>query len=182
MAQDTDTQELLDALEDVVQRRTSWYMPLECDWAIVTTRNAVDAAGYYRFFPKEILNTVPLDSSCKDKAAVARRWYRDFVSEEDSDVVSIYEFYKTWPTMKDTFFQVLLNREFTATCVERKDLKSNLRLQREVKGLNHMLFTSTEMVERFINKNCPLLCTCIERWKLLTELKEHSREVRVARK
>lgn len=182
MAQDINTQELLDALEDIVQRRTGWYIPFKCDWDIVTTRNAVDAAGYYIFFPREILDIVPLDSSCKDKAAVARRWYRNFVSEKDDDVVSIYEFYKTWPTMKDNLFRVLLNREFEATCVERKDPKSSPQLQTEVKGLNHMLFTSAEMAERFINKNCPLLCACIERWKLLTELKEHSREVRVARK
>ena len=182
MAQNVNTQELLDTLEGVIQRRSSWYTPFKCGWDMVTYKNAVDTAGYYVFFPREIINTVPLDDSCKDKAAIARRWYRNFISEEDDDVVSIYEIYKTWPALKDDIFQVLCNKEFAATCVKRKDFKDNPQLQIEVRRLNHMLFTSNDMVERFIKKNCPLLCTCVERWKLLTELKEHSREVRVAKK
>ena len=76
----------------------------------------------------------------------------------------------------------MLNAEFTATCVEGKDSKDDPQLQTEVNGLYHMLFTSVDMAERFIKKNCPLLSSCIERWKLLTELKEHSREVRVTKK
>lgn len=182
MTQEVDTQELLNTLEEVVQRRTNWYTPFKCDWDIATYKNAVDTAGYYIFFPREITDIVPLDDSCKDKAAIARRWYRNFISEKDDDVVSIYEIYKTWPALKDDIFQVLYNKEFTATCIERKDLKDNLRLQIEVKGLNHMLFTSNDMVERFIKKNCPLLYTCVKRWNFLTELKECSREVRVTRK
>ena len=182
MVQDVDTQELLDTLEGVIQRRTSWYTSFKCDWDMATYKNAVDTAGYYVFFPREIIDIVPLDDSCRDKAAIARRWYRSFISEEDDDVVSIYEIYKTCPALKDDIFQVLCNKEFAATCVKRKDFKDNPQLQIEVRRLNHMLFTSNDMVERFIKKNCPLLCTCVERWKLLTELKEHSREVRVTRK
>ena len=145
MVQNVDTQELLDTLEGVIQQRTSWYTPFKCDWDIATYKNAVDTAGYYIFFPREITDTVPLDDSCKDKAAIARRCYKNFVSEKDDDVVSIYEIYKTWPTLKDDIFQVLCNREFTATCVERKDFKDNPQLQIEVNGLNHMLFTSNDI-------------------------------------
>ena len=182
MTQDIDTQELSDTLEEIIQRRTSWYTPIKCDWDMPTFKDAVDTTGYYAFFPREITDTIPLDDSYRDEVAIARGWYRYFISEKDDDVINIYEVCKTWPTLKDDIFQVLYNKEFMATCVERKDSKDNPRLQREVNGLYHMLFTSADMVERFVKKNCPLLNSCIERWKLLTELKEHSREVRVTKK
>lgn len=181
MTQDIDTRELLDTLEEVIQRRDSWYTPLRSDWDMATYKDAVDTTGYYAFFPREIAYTIPLDDSYKDRVAIARRWYRNFISEKDDEVVNIYEVYKTWPTLKDDVFQVLYNKEFMATCVEGEDSKDNPRLQREVNGLYHMLFTSADMVERFVKKNCPLLSSCIERWRLLSELKEHSREIRVAR-
>ena len=182
MTQDIDTQELSDTLEELIQRRDSWYTPLRCDWDMTTFKDAVDTTGYYAFFPREITDTIPLDDSYKDRVAIARRWYRNFISEKDDDVVNIYEVYKTWPTLKDDIFQIVLNAEFAATCVERKDSSDNPQLQTEINGLYHMLFTSVDMAERFIKKNCPFLSSCIERWKLLTELREHSREVRVARK
>ena len=182
MTQDVDTQELSDTLEKIIQRRNSWYTPVKCSWDMATFRDAVDTIGYYAFFPREIADIVPLDDTYKDRVAIARRWYRNSISEKDDDVVNIYEVYKTWPTLKDDVFQVVLNAEFTATCVEIEDFKDNPQLQTEVNGLYHMLFTSADMAERFIKKNCPLLSSCIDRWKLLTELKEHSREVRVTKK
>ena len=181
MTQDTDTQELSDTLEEIIQRRDSWYTPLRCDWDMATFKDAVDTTGYYAFFPREIADTIPLDDSYKDRVAIARRWYRSFISEKDDDVVNIYEVYKTWPTLKDDIFQIILNAEFTATCVERKDSRDNPQLQTEINGLYHMLFTSVDMAERFIKKNCLLLSSCIERWKLLTELREHSREIHAAK-
>ena len=182
MTRDIDTQELSDTLEGVIQRRTSWYTPFKCGWDMATFKDAVDTTGYYAFFPREITDIVPLDDSYKDRVAIARRWYRNFISEKDNDVVNIYEVYKTWPTLKDDIFQVVLNAEFTATCAERKDSGDNPQLQTEVNGLYHMLFTSVDMAERFIKKNCPFLSSCVERWKLLTELREQSREIRVAKK
>ena len=159
MAQDMDTQKLSDNLEEVIQRRTSWYTPFKCSWDITTHRNAFETARYYIYFPREIANIIPLDDSCKDRAAAARRWYRNFISEKDDEVVSVYDFYKAWPT-----------------------LKGSGQLYKEVKKIDHMLFTSDDMVERFIKRTCPLLSAGIERWKLLTELKERSREVCVIRK
>ena len=182
MTQDVNTQEILDALEGAMERRTSWYTPIKCGWDMATYKDAVDTIGYFAFFPKEIADTIPLDDSYKDRVAIARRWYKNFISEKDDDVVNIYEVYKTWPTLKDDIFQVVPNEEFVAICVERKDLKDDPQLQTEINGLYHMLFTSVDMAERFIRKNYPLLSSCIERWKLLIELKEHSREIRVARK
>ena len=181
MTQSVDTQKLLDTLERTIQRRNSWYTPFKCNWDITTHRNEFETARYYIYFPKEIADTIPLDDSYKDRVAIARRWYRNFVSEKDDDVVNIYEVYKTWPTLKDDIFQIVLNAEFAATCVERKDFKDNPQLQTEINGLYHMLFTSVDMAERFIKKNCPLLSSCIERWKLLTELREHSREIHAAK-
>ena len=74
------------------------------------------------------------------------------------------------------------NKSFWIDNFEIEDFKNNPQLQTEVNGLYHMLFTSVDMAERFIKKNCPLLSSCIERWKLLTELREHSQEARVIRK
>ena len=171
MTQDVDTRELSDTLEEIIQRRTSWYTPSKCGWDMATFRDAVDTTGYYAFFPREITDTVPLDDSYKDRVAIARRWYKNFISEKDDDVVNIYEVYKTWLTLKDDIFQIVPNEEFIATCVEIEDFKDNPQLQAEVNGLYHMLFTSVDMAERFIKKKCPFLSSCIDRWKLLVELK-----------
>lgn len=181
MTQYIDTQELSDTLEKIIQRRNSWYTPIKCSWDMATFKDAVDTTGYYAFFPREIADTIPLDDSYKDRVAIARRWYRNFISEKDDDVINLYEVYKTWPTLKDDIFQIVLNKEFAATCVEIEDFKDNPQLKTEVGGLNYMLFTSADMAERFIKKNCPLLSSCVERWRLLTELREQSREVRVAK-
>lgn len=182
MIQDVNTQELLDTLEEVIQRRTSWYIPVKCDWKDVTSEGKAPIFGRYVFFPKEIANTIPLDDSRKDRAAVARKWYRNYVSEEDDDIVSTYEFYKAWPTLKGSIFHIFYNKEFLESCPERWDREGSLRLCVETKKLDYMLFTSADMVERFTNDNCPFLSMCIRRWKLLNELKEHLREIRVARK
>ena len=182
MTQDVDTQELSDNLEKVIQRRAGWYTPLKCTWDITTHRNEVETARYYIYFPREITDIVPLDDSCKYRAAAARRWYRNFISKRDDEVVSVYDFYKAWPALKGSVFRVLLTNEFISTCIERKLTEGSLQLHTEIKKLNYTFFTSADMVEKFIKRACPLLSTCIERWKLLNELKEHLREVRIARK
>ena len=182
MTQDIATQELSDNLEKVIQRRTSWYTPFKCTWDITTHRNPSETARYYIYFPREIADIVPLDDSCKDKAAAARRWYRNFISEKDNEVVSVYDFYKSWPTLKSSTFRVLFASEFLAACAERRFIERSVQLYKEVEKIDHMLFISDDMVEKFIKRTCPLLSAGIERWKLLTELKEHSREVHVAKK
>ncbi len=190
MIQDIDTQELSDTLERVIQRRNSWYTPFKCTWDITTYRNPVETARHYIYFPREIIDIVPLDDSCKDKAAAARKWYRNFISEKDDEVVSVYDFYKAWPALKSSVFRVLFTSEFLAApletflaaCVERGSIEGSVQLHKEVKKIDHMLFISNDMVEKFIKRTCPLLSAGIERWKLLNELKEHSREVRVAKK
>lgn len=182
MTQSVDTQKLLDTLERTIQRKNSWYTPFKCTWDITTYRNPSETARYYIYFPREITDIVPLDDSCKDKATAARKWYKNFVSDKDDEVVSVYDFYETWPTLKSSTFRVLFASEFLAAYVERGSIERSVQLHKEVKKIDHMLFISDDMVEKFIKRTCPLLSAGIERWKLLTELKEHSREVRVTRK
>ena len=46
----------------------------------------------------------------------------------------------------------------------------------------YVWFPSEEVFYTFIQRACPLIYSQIERWKLLTELKDYSREVRIAKK
>lgn len=173
-----DTQTALDALEDIIVRRNRWYKPFEYSWRFL-------ASGFFTyryFFPKEIAEIVPLNDSQKEKIEKARKWYRDLVSKEDDDVVSLYEFSEPWPEMKVKPFRIICEREFLDSCPERWNREGSLRLGAEMRKLDHVLFLSDEMAENYIKKACPLLSSCVERWRLLNELKEHSREVRVARK
>ena len=177
MIQDIDTQTILDSLEEVIENRDRWYEPFEYSWEFLAR-----VPKYWYFFPKEIADIVPLDDSCKDRAAAARRWYRNFISKKDDEVVSVYDFYKAWPALKGSAFRVLFASEFLAAYVERGSIERSVQLHKEVKKIDHMLFISDDMVEKFIKRTCPLLSAGIERWKLLTELREQSREARVARK
>ncbi len=182
MAQDVDIQELLDTLEGAIQRRSSWYTPIKCDWKDITSDNEVPMFGRYVFFPKEIVDTVSLDESQKERTEKARRWYRYHVSEKDDDIVSTYEFYKAWPTLKGSIFRIFYNKEFLESCTERYDREGSLQLCVEMKKLDYMLFTSDEMLEAFVERNCPILNMRIKRWKLLNELREYLQETRVVRK
>lgn len=171
MAQDVDVQELLDTLEGVIQRRNRWYTPIEYSWEFLI--NA--APKYLYFFPKEIAEIIPLDDSQKGKIKKARKWFRDNVSEKDDDVVSMYEFPEPWPEMKIEPFRILYKQEFLESCTERYDREGSLRLCVEMKKLDYMLFTSDEMLEAFVERNCPILNMRIKRWKLLRALKEYLR-------
>ena len=87
MTQDMDTQAILDNLDKVIKNRDKWYVPFEYSWNFL-------ASGFFMyryFFPKEIAEIIPLNDSRKEKIEEARKWYRNFVSEEDDDVVSLYE-------------------------------------------------------------------------------------------
>ena len=108
--------------------------------------------------------------SCK-----ARKWYRDFVSKEDDDVISLYELSKPWPKMKAEPFRIMYEREFLDTCIEGWIREDSLQLGKEMKRLDHVLFLSDEMAENYVKKACPLLSSCVERWKVLRALKEYLR-------
>ena len=171
MTQDIDTQTILDNLDKVIENRDRWYVPMGYTWEFLI--NAVPKCVY--FFPKEIAKIVPLDDSQKEKAEKAREWYRYNITEKDDDLVGMYEFYKSWPELKGEPFRVMYEREFLDSCPERWDRASSIQLGEEMKKLDHVLFLSDEMAEKFIKRTCPLLSSCIERWKVLRALKEDLR-------
>lgn len=174
MTQDTNTRTILAKLEDIVEHRDRWYIPLNNSWELLTRENSPKKLW---FFPKEITEIVPLDDSQKEKAEKAREWYRSHISEKDDDVVSIYEFSRSWPEMKGDAFRILYRKEFLASCVEGWNHEGSLQLSEEMKRLG-ILFTSDEMLEKYIKRTCPLLNSCIERWRLLNKLKESLQEIR----
>ena len=171
MSQDINTRTISAKLEDIIEHRDRWYIPLKSSWESLTKENSPKKLF---FFPKEIAEIVPLDDSQKEKAEKAREWYKNCISEKVDDVVSIYEFSKSWPEMKGDAFRILYRKEFLASCIERWDRESSLRLGEEMKRLG-ILFTSDEMLETYVKRTCPLLSSCIERWKLLRALKEDLR-------
>ena len=167
MAQDIDTRTTLAKLENIIERRSRWYEPFEHSWEFLAR-----VPNYLYFFPKEIAEIVPLDDSQKEKIEKARKWFKDNVSEKDDDVVSLYEVSKPWPKMKAEPFCIMYKREFLDSCPERWNREGSLQLGKEMRKLDHVLFLSDEMAENYIKKACPLLSSCIERWKLLRALKE----------
>lgn len=169
MTQDMDTQTILDNLEKVIENRNRWYEPLEYSWDFLA---GVPKDWY--FFPKEIAEIVPLDDSQKEKTEKARKWFRDNVSEKDDDVVSLYEFSEPWPEMKAEPFRICMNDSFRLMS-SKVDREGNLQLGKEIIRLDHVLFLSDEMVENYVKKACPLLSSCVERWKVLRALKEDLR-------
>ena len=171
MAQDMDIQTILDNLDKVIENRDRWYEPFKYSWEFLI--NA--APKYLYFFPKEIAETIPLDDSQKEKAEKARKWYRYNITEKDDDLVCMYEFYKSWPELKGEPFRVMYEREFLDSCLTGWNREGSLRLGEESKRLGHVLFLSNEMAENYIKRTCPLLSSCIERWKALRSLKEDLR-------
>lgn len=167
-----DIQTALDALESILVRRNRWYEPLEYSREFLAR-----GPKYWYFFPKEIANIVPLDDSQKEEIEKAREWYRDYISEKDDDVVSIYEFSESWPEMKGDAFRIICRKEFLASCVEGWNREGSFQLSEEMKRLG-ILFTTDEMLEKYIKRTCPLLNSCIERWRLLNKLKESLQEIR----
>lgn len=165
-----DIQTILATLEDVIKRRDRWYEPFEYSWEFLAR-----VPNYLYFFPKEIAEIVPLDDSQKEKTEKARKWFKDNVSEKDDDVVSLYEISKPWPKMKVEPFRIMYEREFLNSCIEGWNHEGSLQLGKEMKRLDHVLFLSDEMAENYVKKACPLLSSCIERWKVLRALKEYLR-------
>lgn len=171
MTHDIDVQAILDNLEKVIENRDRWYVPMGYTWEFLI--NAVPKCMY--FFPKEIVEIVPLDDSQTEKAEKAREWYRYNITERDDDLVCMYEFCKSWPELKGEPFRIVYEREFLDSCPERWDRASSIRLGEEMKKLDHVLFLSDEMAENYVKKACPLLSSCVERWKVLRALKEYLR-------
>ena len=108
------------------------------------------------------------------------------LSEEDN-IVSFYAFVSTLSAQDvytTTLFRVDLNGMFQVYLSEcSKDKTDREELANEIRKITrYVWFTSKEVFYAFIQRACPPIYSQIDRWKLLTEIKEYSREVRVIRK
>ena len=115
------------------------------------------------------------------------RWEQYPGLSEEDNLVSFYA-YVSMLSAQDiyttTLFRVDLNGMFQVYLSEwSKDKTDREELANEIRKITrYVWFTSEEVFYTFIQRACPLIYSQIDRWKLLTELKEYSREVRVIRK
>ena len=115
------------------------------------------------------------------------RWEQYPGLSEEDNLVSFYAYVSTLSAQDvytTTLFRVDLNGMFQvylSECFEdktdREELANEIR-----KITRYVWFTSEKVFYAFIQRACPLIYSQIDRWKLLTELKEYSREIRVAEK
>lgn len=109
------------------------------------------------------------------------------LSEEDN-LISFYAYVSTLSAQDvyttTTLFRIDLNGMFQVYLSEcSKDKIDREELANEIRKITrYVWFTSEEVFYAFIQRACPLIYSQIDRWKLLTELKEYSREIRVAEK
>ena len=115
------------------------------------------------------------------------RWEQYPGLSEEDNLVSFYT-YVSMLSAQDvyttTLFRVDLNGMFQVYLSEcSKDKTDREELANEIRKITrYVWFTSEEVFYAFIQRACPLIYSQIDRWKLLTELKEYSREIRVAEK
>ena len=116
------------------------------------------------------------------------RWEQYPGLSEEDNLVSFYA-YVSMLSAQDvctttTLFRVYLNEMFQVYLSEcSKDKTDREELANEIRKITrYVWFTSEEVFYAFIQRACPLIYSQIDRWKLLTELKEYSREIRVAEK
>ena len=115
------------------------------------------------------------------------RWEQYPGLSEEDNLVSFYA-YVSMLSAQDvyttTLFRVDLNGMFQVYLSEwSKDKTDREELANEIRKITrYVWFTSEEVFYAFIQRACPLIYSQIDRWKLLTELKEYSREIRVIRK
>lgn len=115
------------------------------------------------------------------------RWEQYPGLSEEDNLVSFYAYVSTLSAqdvVNTTLFRVDLNRMFQVYLSEcSEDKIDREELANEIRKITRFVwFPSEEVFYTFIQRACPLIYSQIERWKLLTELKEHSREIRVIRK
>ena len=157
----------------------NWYFRVECH--LTEFRRLGEDSLSNIFIPVEGLsNYSPADTT-------PIRWEEYPGLSEEDNLVSFYAYVSTLSAQDvytTTLFHIALNgvfQNYLSGCfeseVDRKELANEIH-----KITRYVWFTSEEVFYAFIQRACPLIYSQIERWKLLTELKEHSREVRVAKK
>ena len=133
------------------------------------------------FIPVEGLSNYSL------AATTPIRWEQYPGLSEEDNLVSFYAYVSTLSAQDvytTTLFRVDLNGMFQVYLSEwSKDKTDREELANEIRKITrYVWFTSEEVLYTFIQRACPLIYSQIDRWKLLTELKEYSREIRVAEK
>ena len=154
----------------------------EPDWYSTVNYSLED----FRCFDYRCLSDMFIPAECVSEFSMDVSTFKLVIAEENN-LVSFYEFLSRLSPQdaySSTFFRVTLNLQFQSYlrgCFEEEDEEE--KLDSEISKITEFIwFTSKESFHRFVQRACPLIYSQIERWKLLTELKEHSREVHVARK
>ena len=156
-----------------------WYFRV--DYPLIKFRRLGEDSLSEIFIPVEGLSNYSL----ADTTPI--RWEQYPGLSEEDNLVSFYA-YVSMLSAQDvyttTLFRVDLNEMFQvylSECsedkIDREELANEIR-----KITRYVWFTSEEVFYAFIQRACPLIYSQIDRWKLLTELKEYSREIRVAEK
>ena len=156
-----------------------WYFRI--DYPLTEFRRLGEDGLSNIFIPVEGLSNYSL------AATTPIRWEQYPGLSEEDNLVSFYAYVSMlsaqdiYPT---TLFRVDLTGLFPAYLSEwSKDKTDREELANEIRKITrYVWFTSEEVFYAFIQRACPLIYSQIDRWKLLTELKEYSREIRVAEK
>ena len=157
-----------------------WYFRV-VDYPLTEFRRLGEDSLSNIFIPVEELSNYSL----ADTTPV--RWEQYPGLSEEDNLVSFYA-YVSMLSAQDiyttTLFRVDLNGMFQVYLSEwSKDKTDREELANEIRKITrYVWFTSEEVFYAFIQRACPLIYSQIDRWKLLTELKEYSREVHVIRK
>ena len=104
------------------------------------------------------------------------RWERYLGLSEEDNLISFYAYVSTL-SAQDAYttalFRVDLNGMFQVYLSEcSKDKIDREELANEIRKITrYVWFPSEEVFYTFIQRACPLICSQIDRWKLLVELK-----------
>ena len=157
-----------------------WYFRV-VDYPLTEFRRLGEDSLSNIFIPVEGLSNYSL------AATTPIRWEQYPGLSEEDNLVSFYA-YVSMLSAQDiyttTLFRVDLNGMFQVYLSEcSKDKIDREELANEIRKITrYVWFTSEEVFYAFIQRACPLIYSQIDRWKLLTELREYSREIRVAEK
>ena len=145
----------------------NWYFRV--DYPLTEFRHLGEDSLSEKFIPVEELSNYSL----ADTTPI--RWEQYPGLSEEDNLVSFYAYVSTLSAQDvyTTLFRVGLNgifQGYLSGCfeseVDRKEIANEIR-----KITRYVWFTSEEVFYTFIQRACPLICSQIERWKLLVGLK-----------
>ena len=157
----------------------NWYFRV--DYPLTEFRRLGEDSLSNIFIPVEGLSSYSL----ADTTPI--RWENYPELSEEDNLVSFYAYVSILSAQDaytTTLFRIDLNGMFQVYLSEcSKDKIDREELANEIRKITrYVWFPSEEVFYAFIQRACPLIHSQIDRWKLLTELKDYSREIRVAEK